>query len=304
MLPLLICHLRPARRKARDVAVLEALCLLRDLQPVAPNSGPLAEQGGVFWIEIPGEHLEVALDRLPLLGYTIAVDVLEEVGPWRKKQRAEILRWRKRDYWPVRVYEEDAEAARESAPDRRTFVLESQGHVREVKGYRGDSGPLSRRGLPAYDARLLVNLVTPAHGRHVTFLDPFAGVGGLLLEARAHGWVALSGDVDARLRFGLSACGSAHAVFDASRLPLADESLDAAATEPPYAEVATEAVSAAVHELARVLKPGARLALLVAAHQAGPLREAAAALPLRIFLDSPINRKGVECVALAWEKAP
>lgn len=304
MSPLLICHLRPARRKARAVAVTEALCALRDLEATAPNSGPLAEQSGIFWIEVPEQHFEQAVARLPLLGYTVAVDVLEEVGPWRKKQRAEILRWRKRDYWLVRVSEENAEAAREAAPDRRTFILKNENGAREVKGYRGDGGPLSRRGLPACDARLLVNLVTPRLGERVTFLDPFAGIGGLLLEARAHGWMTLSGDVDARLRLGLYEFGAAHTVFDASRLPLADESLDAAATEPPYAEEAGEAVNAAVRELARGLKPGARLALLAAAHQAESLRATAAAQPLRSLLDAPINRKGAECVVLAWEKTP
>jgi SAM-dependent methyltransferase len=319
---LLICHLRPARRKARAVAVTEALCALRDLEATAPDSGPLAEQSGVFWVEVPEDRFEQAVARLPRLGYTVAVEVLEEVGPWRKKQRAEILRWRKRAYWLVHVYEENAEAAREAAPDRRTFLLENENGAREVKGYRGDGSPLSRRGLPVCDARLLVNLVTPSphpstslrsaqdadgfpsagSSASVLFLDPFAGIGGLLLEARAHGWTTLSGDVDARLRLGLHEFGATHTVFDASRLPLADDSLDAAATEPPYAEAATEAVNAAMRELARALKPGARLAVLAEAHQAKRLRETAAALPLHNFLDAPINRKGADCVVFAWEK--
>ena len=74
---LLIFYLRTARRKARDVAVAEALCLFRDLDALAPRGGPLSEQGGLFWISLPAAQLEPAIARLPRLGYTVAVDLLE-----------------------------------------------------------------------------------------------------------------------------------------------------------------------------------------------------------------------------------
>ena len=62
---------------------MEALCLLRDLYPAAPDSGPLAERGGVFWIALPAEALDTAVSRIPRLGYTWAVDVLEEAAAAR-----------------------------------------------------------------------------------------------------------------------------------------------------------------------------------------------------------------------------
>src|SRR6266550_7501288 len=72
------------------VATMEALSLLRDLHVVAPAGGPLSEQGGVFWITVPVAALETINARLPRLGYTNAVDLLElEVGDLRSAGRVE-----------------------------------------------------------------------------------------------------------------------------------------------------------------------------------------------------------------------
>ncbi len=298
---LLICTIREARRKARVAATAEALCLLRDLKPAAPDRGPLAERGGVFWIALPRDAIDLAVDRLPRLGYTQAVDVLVDTAGARRPSGTNRVRWKQRDYRLMRVYAEDTQAARDLAPDRRTFVLESAaGEARPVRGYRGDSGPLSRRGLTTYDARLLVNLVMPTAG--ATFLDPFAGIGGLVLEAVASGLCVLSVDFDPKLRHGLAASGARHCVADASRLPFGGETIDAAATEPPYDEQAESVVVRALGEMARVLKLGRRLAMLCAAWHADNLRRAGNSLGLRPFLDSPIDRKGTDCTVLAWEK--
>src|SRR6266571_732188 len=80
---LLIFYLRPAHRKARSVAIAEALSLLQDLHAVAPGGGPLSEQGGLFWVALPADAVQSAIDRMPGLGYTYAVDLLE---PAQEKQ--------------------------------------------------------------------------------------------------------------------------------------------------------------------------------------------------------------------------
>ena len=190
---------------------------------------------------------------------------------------------------------------REGAPDRRTFLLKtSAGDVRPVTGYRGDGGELSRRGLSVPDARLLVNLVAAEPG--ALFLDPFAGVGGLIIEALASNYEVVSADWDPVLLHGLAHLGARHLVADARHLPFADETFDAIATEPPYHEEATPVVVEALDELYRVLKKGRRLATLCATSQAGALRQQAASLGLRAVLDAAIDRKGLDVVVLVWLK--
>jgi SAM-dependent methyltransferase len=299
---LLLFWLRPARRKARLPAVTEALRLLRDCGATAPPGGPLSDQKGVFWISVPEGALEQVQERLPRLGYTAAVDILAESGATRGR-RSDGVRWRGREWEVIRLYEENEEALREQAPDRRPFLIEKQpGVVEVIQGYRGDGGPLSRRGLPVCDCRLLVNLVGPL-GPGQRFLDPFAGVGGLLIEARATGCQVISSDIDPFLRHGLAALANAHHVGDARSLPLADASADAISTEPPYHLSARDTVIQALDEMHRILAPGGALAMLCAADQADALCCRALQLGFVLFLNAPIDRKGTDVVVLAWEKA-
>ena len=304
---LLIFYLRPGRRKARTVATAEALNLLRDLQVTAPAGGPLSETGGLFWVSLPWDALEIALPRLPRLGYTHAVDVLEPISEYpssfdrARDAQEQLVRWHHKLYRLVRVYNEDAEAMRERAPDRRTFLLEtSEGTTRPVRGYRGDGQPSSRRGLPVCDARMLVNLVTAGPG--TSLLDPFAGIGGIVIEALASGCTVTSADCDPALQAGLTHLGAHHAVADARRLPWAGETFDAIATEPPYHEEATPMLVEALREMYRVLKTGGHLAILCVPGQADVLRGEGILLGLTWYLDSPINRKGLDVVVLVGSK--
>jgi hypothetical protein len=191
---------------------------------------------------------------------------------------------------------------REQAPDRREFLFEAaDGQLRAVRGYRGSGAdPLGRRGLPVCDARLLVNLVAPAGPGWL--LDPFAGVGGLALEALAAGWRTVTADRDPALRHGLGRLVGAHLAADARRLPLRAGVLDAVATEPPYDRQAGPLAGQALAEAHRLLRPGGATAWLCAAWQAAGLRATADALGLRVALDTPVDRKGLEVVALAWRK--
>lgn len=306
---MLVFYLRPARRKAKQAAMMEVSSLLRDLEPTMPPGGPLAEEGGLFWGVISETHLADASARFERLGYSRAVDLvvpIEEVrdagGDANRADSSErITRWRRRLHRLVRLYEEDPVSLRERAPDRRTFLFESgSGEIRAVRGYRGSSAPLSRRGLPVYDAKLLVNLVF--HPRLGILLDPFAGAGGVVIEARTSGWSVVSCDIDPALRHGLAELTTTHIVCDVRQLPIRDASIDAIATESPYGQEAAAIVPGALREMSRVCGIGARIAVLCAEWQADMLRRDASTLSLYSFLDCEINRKGTSVVALAWEK--
>ena len=279
----------------------EALALLHDLAPTAPAGGPGGDRAGRFWVELPERHLGEAVDRLPRLGYSTAVDLVEaapaaagraRTGGGRRGQSREPGRL-------VRLHTEDPTGHREQAPDRREFLVEGgDGRVRAVRGYRGDGRALGRRGLPVCDARLLVNLVAPAGPG--LLVDPFAGVGGIALAAAAAGWTTVTADRDPALRHGLGRLGAGHLVADARRLPLRPGAVDAVATEPPYDPTVGPLAAEALAEVARLLRPGGATAWLCAAWQAPGLRGAAAGLGLRAALDTPVDRKGTPVVALAW----
>jgi hypothetical protein len=294
---LLVCTLRPARQSAKVPAILEALTLLRDFGAQALRSGPAPDSGSFFWLALPQKHLDAAKALLPRLGYTSAVDVALQGGG---------TRWRGAGYHFQPLYREDAAALREQAPDRRDFLLRNaEGELVSVKGYRGDGQLFSKRGLPVYDARLLVNLAGVRAGDHM--LDPFGGIGGVLLAGRAAGAFTVSMDNDPFVADGLAALADVHLQADAHRLPFAAEAFDAIATEPPYDDdplnpLAADSVSMTLGGMVRVLKAGGRLALLCVGWQTPLLRDAAAGLPLQTLLESAVNRKGLDVFVFVWEK--
>lgn len=275
------------------------LAVLRRFGARAASGGPLSEEPGIAWVTLGEDDLESALPRLRCLGYTAAVDLVSDQPVVKSHRHSDAMRWKGRNVALTRVYEESDESVRASAPDRRTFLLEcADGVTRAIAGYRGGRGPLEHRGLPVEDARLLANLVAAAETR--LLLDPFAGAGGVILAAKARGLSALSVDADPALRFGLAQLADWHLIGDASSLPFASGSLDAVAGEPPYDPSALDTVLASIAEIARVLRPGGRAALVVASAQAIELRRAAADAGLTAELDCKVDRKGTDVSCLCW----
>jgi hypothetical protein len=296
----LVLHLRSSREKARESAVAEATAILRDLGAVPSRGGPLSEARGVAWIALPKENATAARSRLCRLGYSRAVDLVEPV-PGDGSEGDTVVRWRGRPVRLVRIYDEPDEALREYAPDRRTFLLECEdGVVRPISGYRGGRGPLQHRALPVVDARLLVNLVSGS--RPGVLLDPFAGAGGIIIEARSAGWATLSLDVDRSLRYGLRQLATRHVVGNASRLPIASTSIDAVVTEPPYHPSAADLVLDSLSEIERVLRPGGRAAVLIASDQTEVVSRQGERIGLTLELAANINRKGTAVSCLCWQR--
>jgi SAM-dependent methyltransferase len=290
---LYVCQIRTGRSKARIPAIMEILALLDSA--IALNSGPLAEQKGVFWIGT--ENADEA--RFQHLGYTSRVLKLLDT----EADETEPVRWRGKTCFLKTIYEEDKDWLRNRAPDKREFLLRTHdGQVLPVQGYRGDGQHLSRRGLAPEDARLLVNLVTPHSTEAARFLDPFAGVGGLVIEAVERGWQVYSGDIDPVVQVGLRNFGADHTVMDAARLPFPAQCFDAIATEPPFHEDARGTINGLMSEFDRVLKPGSKVAVLVAAWEADVLEVSAEALGFTLLLSAEIDRKGSSNRLCLWQK--
>ena len=279
----------------------EVIALLRGLGARAAAGGPMSEVPGVVWVALRDANLERALGRLHGIGYTESIDLVASPNDVNPRDRPQLTRWKGREVALLRVYEESDESLQMNAPGRRTFLLEcGDGIIREIVGYRGGSGILEHRALPVADARLLVNLVTSHRG--ASLLDPFAGAGGVVLEANAKGLASFSIDRDSTLRFGLARISSRHVVADASALPFEAASFDAVATEPPYHASALDSIVASISEATRVTRDGGRIAYLVASEQTSAIRRAGEGAGLRLELAAPIDRKGLAVTCLCWTR--
>jgi hypothetical protein len=257
----------------------------------------MAEQGGLFWLALPSTAVPRVRSLLPRLGYTDSVTELVEPD----RSRGQQVRWKGRDYGIEVLYSEDPAQARAEAPDRRPFLVRTAAGDREIVGYRGDGGALSRRGLPVYDARVLVNIAAPCGAE--TVADPFAGIGGIIREAIAPGRTGLSIDNDGWLALGLAAVSAGrHLLADAQALPFRAGSVGAVATEPPFDPEADPVVAAALPEIARVLRSGGRVSMLCAQRQAEFVRAAAARADLVEQHAAEIDRKGTPCSLFLWRK--
>jgi 23S rRNA G2445 N2-methylase RlmL len=123
-------------------------------------------------------------------------------------------------------------------------------------------------------AAAMVFLTEP--DEHDTFLDPMCGSGTLLAERMLAGanHQVLGGDIDARhveaARRNLAGLGKQWRVscWDARKLPLGPEAIDAVATNPPFGkqigsrQEIEQLYPAVIAEIARVLKPSGKAVIL------------------------------------------
>lgn len=155
------------------------------------------------------------------------------------------------------VYVQNEGIILEEAPHNRVFLIENDGEVKGAKGRR------YRRGLSPADARFILN-VAKLRG-HELILDPFAGLGGFLIECRKRNLRIIGGDVDAGLRHGLAQISHNRSIVaDARQLPFKDHTFHAIITEPPFDTKFRQAVMDSMPELLRVVQPCGKIVLLIA----------------------------------------
>lgn len=242
---------------------------------------------------LPADAESPMVDRAPLLGYTEAIVRFSPTPftgqPYRVRKVGRWLvgtqRWRTQLVEFTEVYVEDTHASLANAPHRRPFLIARNGRTVSVRGER------LRRRLSHRDARFLVNIAQLPSGAAV--LDPFAGIGSIILECRARGVRVIGGDVEETLRPGLAKIADGRAgVLDAQRLPFADRSFDAVITEPPYHRDDRAAVLASIPELARAAVPGGCVVLLVAEDMHDPVLRLAAEAGLTAAREFSVRRQG------------
>lgn len=296
-----VCTVRSSRAKAVELARAEVAALLRDCDLSLPAGGPLSERPGIYWVDLAEVHARTMEERAPRLGYTERIEELAATGPPRRNRPDGPLKWKGSWYEPLTLWESDPEEVRLSSPDMRDFALRGEdGSVRIARGYRGDGSSLGPKALPVPDCRLLVNLVFAQDIR--SLLDPFAGAGGIVHEASRNGYSVTSMDVEPTVAPGLEGFGATHHVGDAGAMPFDSASFDAIATELPYAEETPEAVRRWTDETLRVLRPGARCAVMCSLAQREVIAAAASRSGAVVELCEEVDRRGTDVAVLVLHR--
>ncbi len=244
-------------------------------------------------VSVTGVSTEEISRRAELLGYTQGiVSVHEEPYLGEKLHSCRSGRWpvgwlRKGDtkLQLTEIYKQDAEKLLEESPHRRVFLIERDGEVKAAKGHR------YRRGLSPTDARFMLN-VARLRGDEL-ILDPFAGLGGILMECRKRDLTVFGGDADTVLRPGLAQISHNRCVMaDARQLPFKDHIFHVIITEPPFDTRYRQAVLDSIPELLRVVQPGGKIVLLIARDMHAEILACMAGTGFQLTGDFMLRRHG------------
>lgn len=231
--------------------------------------------------------------RAKLAGYIEAIlSVYEEPYTGEELLSQPKGRWRvgwvrigDRKRFQQEIYLQDDEERLRLSPDRRPFKVEVKGKVIRAKGHK------HHRGLSPLDARFMLNLARLKGDELI--LDPFAGFGGIVLEARRRGLEIIASELDISLRLGLEEISEGRCLIaDARKLPFKSNSFDAVITEPPYRREQRDAVIEAMEEICRVCKEEGPIVMLISQTMAEEVMERAKGLGREVMEAYPVRRHG------------
>jgi len=262
---------RVLRHETSDLGQEEDISLQSSVSSLKSQVSRLPKIGIIH--EIPSRmRMEVSIDGLSTdeivslaenLGYTQGIaSVHEEPYQGEELHSCKTGRWvvgwiRKGDkkLLLTEIYRQDENKRLEESPDKRVFLIERDGEVKPAKGHR------YRRGVSSLDTRFMVN-IAELRGDEI-ILDPFAGIGGILIECRRRNLRVFAADVDPVLRAGLAQfSGNRCAIADARQLPFKNNTYDVIITEPPFGTIYRQAVLDSLAELCRVVRE--KIILLIA----------------------------------------
>ena len=235
-----------------------------------------------MWVELNLTPDQIAVKAADL-GYTEAIlEIRYEPYRGEELSRIDRGRWfigdgREQDtkVHQSEVYVQDAASLVADAPSNRTFEIREAGQNRLAVGHR------SHRALSTLDARCLLNVaaVDPTE----TILDPFAGYGGIVREAKRRDLRISASDIDRLVSPGLLAQNpEIYSVADARHLPYPTGHFDLIVTEPPFRTAYRQAVNDSLPELHRVIKPDGRMILLIEKDMLDQIQDALCKIGYRV----------------------
>ena len=152
--------------------------------------------------------------------------------------------------------QQDKKELLDNAPHQRIFYVEKDGEVKQARGQR-------RKRAVSRDAKFILN-ISELNGDEVV-LDPFAGIGGLVIECLSRGFKVFASDLDPVVRPGLAhVTNNRCTLADARKLPFRDGTFDVIITEPPFSTRYRQSVMDSLPELCRMIKPNGKIVLFIA----------------------------------------
>ncbi|NLO81619.1 MAG: hypothetical protein GX094_00920 [Clostridiales bacterium] len=301
------CSMRNSRIKAKHIAIMEVLCCTYPLKSIFILNGPLSNIRGFISFFVPKECVNVLPQYLKNLGYCDKFYILDFDNPHHTGNSSIKninLNWKRRKFSIRLFYEQSRRVYRKQSPHNRHFkIMGWDSEIRDVYGYRGDGTERGRRALPVEDARCLVNMALPS--RIKTMVDPFAGGGGIVYQAKYidKSIEVFSVDIDETLEPGLTYYGSKHYVDNSAIIDLDAHVFDALITEVPFTLDALDDICNTLINFDKYLSSCARIVIMLSRGQFCAIEKCVTELNWHILMSCAVNRKGTDVVIMVCTKS-
>ncbi len=236
---------------------------------------------------------EEVVKRAKNLGYTQGIlHCHEEPYLGEELQATNTARWvvgwiriKDKKLFLREIYRQDENELIMSAPHNRDFLIERDGIITYAKGHR------YHRGISPNDAKFIINIAEIESNEVI--LDPFAGIGGIILECRKRNLKIFASDMDIALRPGLAMIAkNKYTVADARCLPFKDNTFDVIITEPPFNTRFRQSVIDCLPELVRVNSKTGKFVFLIADDMYKDITENMFNLGFRLTASFTLHRHG------------
>ncbi len=183
------------------------------------------------------------------------------------------------------IYRQNEIERLEKSPNRRSFLIEKDGIIKEIKGFR------RKRAVAPNDAKFIIN-ISELNGNE-SIIDPFAGTGGLLIECLSRGIKVFASDIDPVVRPGLAKLTDNRFVLaDAQNLPFKDNAFDTVITEPPFSNKYRQNVLNSLSEICRIVKQNGKIILLISQDMYDRVRDYMTENGFSVKYDFTLKRHG------------
>lgn len=296
-----VLMLKQSRIKAKQIAIYEVLFALSQYKVKFITNGPLGDVKGVLSFAVEKGHTETELNEcFSHLGY---IDKIYKIIPCSASPKQKEIKsindyvWKGQPFDVIFVFEQDKNLyGLQSSHNREFIILDEYNKEKIVAGYRGDGSIMGRRALPVEDCRCMVNLGMLRNPK--TVIDPFAGAGGILFQAKYinPSMQRYSVDIDPIVSPGLKRLSKDHYIGNAKDACFNNVKFDAIITEVPFFNDATNDVLLSIKNLKDYLSNEAMIVIMNSIEQQEFIYPELINMHFYEIFSKELNRKGTDVV--------